>query len=111
MSTSLSPLPARDVSRISTTSSGRDSATIVDRPSIDNRDVNSDDVNSEFHHEAYGPDPGDKDWDAYEVRLAPDSLEHPHNWSRARRWYLTCLSGLLVFNAYVYLPVVCPDVG
>lgn len=108
MSGSLAPLPMRDASHLSTTSSGRDSATIVDRPSIDNRDVDSDDVNSEFHHEAYGPEPGEKDWDAFEVRFEPDSIEHPHNWSRARRWYLTCLGGLLVFNAYVYLFSITP---
>ncbi len=82
-------------------STGQDSVTVINpsRPSLDHREEDPDDVNSEFRHEVYGPDPGDKGWDVYEVRFEPDSPEHPHNWSRTKRWYLTSLCGLLVLNA------------
>ncbi|KZT02502.1 MFS general substrate transporter [Laetiporus sulphureus 93-53] len=58
-----------------------------------------DDIQSEFEREAYGPEEGEKDWDPYEVRIPVDDPENPKNWSRAYRWYLTALSGLLVLNA------------
>lgn len=67
------------------------------------READSDSVNARFHKEAYGPDPGEKGWDPYEVRFAPDDPDDPHNWSRAKRWYITLLGGLLVLNAYVSL--------
>ena len=56
-------------------------------------------VEEEFEREALGPKPGEKGWDKYEVTIGPDDPEHPQNWSRAYRWYLTMLGGLLVLNA------------
>ena len=67
-------------------------------------DEDDDDANSQFHREAYGPEPGEKGWDQYEVRFAPNDPEDPHNWSRVQRWYITLLGGLLVLNAYVCMP-------
>ncbi|CAL1695318.1 unnamed protein product [Somion occarium] len=77
----------------------RSSSTIIgenDRPlSVGDRE----DVNEEYRREAYGPEPGEKGWDEFEVRFAPDDPDDPHTWSRVKRWYLTALSGLLVLNA------------
>lgn len=56
-------------------------------------------INADFHREAYGPAPGEKGWDQYEVRFAPDDPEDPYNWSRVKRWYITLLGGMLVLNA------------
>ena len=56
-------------------------------------------VEEEFEREALGPKPGEKGWDKYEVTIGPDDPEHPQQWSRAYRWYLTMLGGLLVLNA------------
>ncbi|KAI1848779.1 hypothetical protein JX265_013746 [Neoarthrinium moseri] len=33
------------------------------------------------------------------VGFAPHDIENPHNWSTARRWYVTCAAVLLVVNA------------
>ena len=60
-------------------------------------------VNAEFEREAYGPEPGDKGWDKYEVRIPPDDPDSPFRMSRVKRWYITMLGGVLVLNAYVYL--------
>lgn len=60
-----------------------------------------DSVISQFERETYGPEPGEKGWDKYEVSFAADDPERPQNWSRAQRWYITLFSGLLVLNAYV----------
>lgn len=60
-----------------------------------------DDVNSAFHHEAYGPEPGEKGYDKYEVRFEADDPASPYNWSRLKRWYITILGGILVLNASV----------
>ncbi len=57
------------------------------------------DLNSEFHREAYGPEPGEEGWDNFEVRFDPGDPENPYNWSRPQRWYLTALAGLLLLNA------------
>lgn len=62
-------------------------------------EAEDDDVNSEFHREAYGPEPGEKGYDQWEVRFAPDDLASPYNWSRLKRWYITILGGILVLNA------------
>ncbi|KAI0786660.1 MFS general substrate transporter [Abortiporus biennis] len=81
----------------------RDSVTIVDRTSRDLRrhlpEEDDDDVNSAVHAEAYGAQPGEKGWDAFEVIFAPDDPESPFNWSRPKRWYMTIMSGILVLNA------------
>jgi hypothetical protein len=60
-----------------------------------------DDVNSQFEREAYGIAPGEKGYDEFEVRFAPDEPASPFNWSRVKRWYITILAGILVLNAYV----------
>ncbi|GBE85689.1 MFS general substrate transporter [Sparassis latifolia] len=57
------------------------------------------DINSQFEREAYGPREGDKEWDAFEIRLPEDDPANPHNWSRVYRWYITMFGGLLVLNA------------
>ncbi|KAI0788630.1 MFS general substrate transporter [Abortiporus biennis] len=57
------------------------------------------DLNSEAEREEYGPAPGEKGWDSFEVRFDPDSPENPQNWSKAQRWYLTALAGMLLLNA------------
>ena len=77
------------------------SSTVASRddPFLGDADDDDDDANSQFHREAYGPEPGEKGWDQYEVRFAPDDPEDPHNWSRTKRWYITLLGGLLVLNA------------
>lgn len=80
-------------SQTSSTVASRDDPFPGDDPEDD------DDANSQFHREAYGPEPGEKGWDQYEVRFAPDDPEDPHNWSRVKRWYITLLGGLLVLNA------------
>lgn len=80
-------------------SSARDSVTFVASSTLDRE--GDEDVQSEFRHEAYGPQPGEEGWDKFEVRFEPDELANPHNWSRAKRWYMTSVAGLLVLNAYV----------
>ncbi|KAI0080277.1 MFS general substrate transporter [Panus rudis PR-1116 ss-1] len=93
---------ATDISReASTGAASRSSSTIIDendRQYPDNQD-DVEDINSEFHREAYGPEPGEDGWDKYEVRFEPDDPEHPQNWSALKKWYLTMFSGLLVLNA------------
>lgn len=37
--------------------------------------------------------------DKGQVDFSPDDVENPHNWSTARRWYVTFASVLLVVNA------------
>ena len=59
------------------------------------------DINSEFEHEAYGPAPGEKPVDSFEIIMSPDDPDNPKNWSKAYRWYITMLSAVLVLNAYV----------
>lgn len=39
----------------------------------------------------------------FEVKFLPDDAGNPFNWSRARRWYITLLAGLLGVNACVRL--------
>ncbi|KZT01280.1 MFS general substrate transporter [Laetiporus sulphureus 93-53] len=56
-------------------------------------------VQSEFVREAYGPHPGEKGWDFYEVTIPEGDPEHPRSWSRPYRWYLTMLGAFLVLNA------------
>jgi hypothetical protein len=34
-----------------------------------------------------------------------EEMENPKNWSKKRKWYLTFLSSLLIFNAYVAHPL------
>jgi DHA1 family multidrug resistance protein-like MFS transporter len=34
-----------------------------------------------------------------QVDFSSDDVENPHNWSTARRWYVTCAAVLLVVNA------------
>ncbi|KAH8108013.1 MFS general substrate transporter [Cristinia sonorae] len=57
------------------------------------------DINTAFEHQAYGPEPGEKSEDDFEVRFEEGAKEHPHNWSRWQRWYITALTGILVLNA------------
>ncbi len=59
------------------------------------------DINSEFEHEAYGPPPGEKPVDSFEVTMAPDDPDNPKTWRSSYRWYITMLSAMLVLNAYV----------
>ena len=79
----------------------RSSSTVIGENDRQPNEHAREDLNEEYHREAYGPDPGEKGWDQYEVRFAPNDPEDPQNWSRAQRWFLTILSGLLVLNAYV----------
>ena len=69
-----------------------------------------DDNAAREHHEAaeqdtersaLGSKPEEKGEDEFEVKIGLDDPEHPHNWSRLYRWYLTAIGGLLVMNAYV----------
>ena len=60
------------------------------------------DVNSEFEHEAYGPGPGEKPLDSYEVTMGPDDADNPKTWKHWYRWYITALSAILVLNACVH---------
>ncbi|KAI0755190.1 MFS general substrate transporter [Daedaleopsis nitida] len=57
------------------------------------------DVNSEFEHEAYGPAPGEKAEDPFEVAMGADDPDNPKTWSPTYRWYLTMLGAVLVLNA------------
>ncbi|KAI0094961.1 MFS general substrate transporter [Irpex rosettiformis] len=59
----------------------------------------ADSVNAEFERETFGPEPGEKGWDKYEVRITPDDPDSPFRMSRVRRWYITMLGGILVLNA------------
>lgn len=43
--------------------------------------------------------PEDNTEEDYEVRFGPDDLDNPHSWSRASRWYVTFLGGMLGVNA------------
>ena len=71
------------------------------------------DINAQFEHEAYGPAAGEEPEDSYEVNIPLDDPENPKSWSRLYRWYITALSAMLLFNAYVALPLfnheVCAD--
>ena len=82
----------------------------IDPASASRQDV---DINAQFEHEAYGPAAGEEPEDSYEVNIPPDDPENPKSWSRMYRWYITALSAMLLFNAYVALPLfdheVCPD--
>ncbi|KZT04040.1 MFS general substrate transporter [Laetiporus sulphureus 93-53] len=73
------------------------SPTIVD--DLEEEALAEDEVQSEFHLEAYGPHPGEKGWDSFEVTIPLDDPENPKSWSRPYRWYLTMLGSVLVFNA------------
>lgn len=80
----------------------RSSSTVIgENDEQPNEPTGREDLNEEYHREAFGPDPGEKGWDQYEVRFAPNDPEDPQNWSRIQRWFLTILSGMLVLNAYV----------
>lgn len=70
-------------------------ASVHDQPPQED----DDDINSQFHEEAYGPEPGEKGYDNFEVRFAPDDPASPYNWSKLKRWYITLLGGILVLNA------------
>ncbi|OSD00382.1 MFS general substrate transporter [Trametes coccinea BRFM310] len=86
----------------STEVSSRSSTIVdpVDRPQgPSNTEGDDDDINSEFEHEAYGPAPGEKPVDPFEVTLPLTDPENPKAWSRPFRWYITMLSALLVLNA------------
>lgn len=71
--------------------------------SRDDEENDSESVNAEFERETYGPEPGEKGWDKYEVRIPPDDPDSPFRMSRLKRWYITMLGGILVLNAYVVL--------
>ncbi len=62
----------------------------------------AEDVNSEFEHEAYGPAPGEKPEDSYEVIMGPNDPDNPKTWKHWYRWYITALSAILVLNACVF---------
>lgn len=87
------------ITRVATVTSTRDSVTIVEDSNEERHP--EEDPQTEFRREAYGPQPGEEGWDKFEVRWDPDDPDDPHNWSRAKRWYLTGAAGLLVLNAYV----------
>ncbi|EPS93497.1 hypothetical protein FOMPIDRAFT_1026518 [Fomitopsis schrenkii] len=74
---------------------GSHTSTIVDDLPLARQET----VEEEFEREALGPKPGEDGWDKFEVTIGLDDPEHPMNWSRAYRWYLTMLGGLLVLNA------------
>lgn len=93
------PTSGKDLSRPSTAISVPRSQTSSTVASVQNNSEDDDDVNSEFHREAFGPEPGEKGYDEWEVRLAPDDPASPYNWSRLKRWYITLLGGILVLNA------------
>ncbi|KAF9806308.1 hypothetical protein IEO21_08731 [Rhodonia placenta] len=78
------------------------SASLSVSPATDEPEQNqedSDNVEREFEREAFGPQPGDKAWDPYEIHIAPDDPDHPFSWSRLYRWYLTMLAGVVLLNA------------
>ena len=52
-------------------------------------------------HKPFDSKPEENGEDEFEVKIGLDDPEHPHNWSRLYRWYLTMIGGLLVMNAYV----------
>lgn len=58
-----------------------------------------DDVNSQYEHEAYGPAPGEKDWNEFEVSIPPTDPLFPQTWSPLQRCYITAVMALLVLNA------------
>ncbi|KAI0348401.1 MFS general substrate transporter [Trametopsis cervina] len=68
-------------------------------PTVGSRDEDARSVNAEFEEEAYGPEPGEKGWDKFEVRFEQGDPDSPFSWSRLRRWYITLLAGILVLNA------------
>ena len=59
------------------------------------------DINLEFEHEAFGPGPGEKPENSFEVVMGPDDSDNPKAWARSYRWFITMLSAVLVLNAYV----------
>lgn len=79
------------------------SSTIVDSGTDLRRNDNEDseDVNSEFEREAYGPPEGEKGVDPYEVRMGSTDKDNPKTWSRMYRWYITMISAVLLLNACV----------
>ena len=84
------PVPRESV----VTQSSSRTPTFVDQNEVD-------DINLEFEHEAYGPAPGEKPEDSFEVIMQPDDPDNPKAWSRPYRWFVTMLSAVLVLNAYV----------
>ena len=74
----------------------QDSVTVY---SQGQHEQDNEDINTEFEREAYGPPPGEKLVNQFEVQFEPGSIEDPHNWSRVLRWYLTAFTGILVLNA------------
>ncbi|KAF7799242.1 hypothetical protein EIP86_010474 [Pleurotus ostreatoroseus] len=98
---SLSPKPASP-SRPSTAVSVPLSQASTVAPPEDNaqeEDGERQSVVSEYQREAYGPEPGEKGWDEFEVSFDSSDPDDPHNWPRLKRWYITMLGGMLVLNA------------
>lgn len=79
---------------------GSHSSTIVDN-SDDPAHPHQEAVGQDTKREALNTKPEEKGEDEFEVKITPNDPEHPHNWSRLYRWYLTGIGGLLVMNAYV----------
>ena len=64
--------------------------------------ADNEDVVSQFQHEAYGPGPGEKPEDSFEITMNPNDPDNPKTWSRPYRWFVTMLAAVLVLNAYVW---------
>ena len=68
---------------------------------VESPDAPVEDINAEFEHEAYGPAPGEKPIDSFEVIMGLDDSDNPKAWSRPYRWWITILAAVLVLNACV----------
>ena len=79
-------------------SSSQTSVTID--PTSEDANV-GEDVNTQFEHQAYGPGPGEKPEDSFEVIMGPQDPDNPKTWGRVYRWYITMAAALLLMNAYV----------
>ena len=78
-----------------------DSSSSRTSVTVNPQENEEEDVNTQFEHEAYGPAPGEKPDDPFEVTMGPQDPDNPKTWSRVYRWYITMASALLLLNAYV----------
>ncbi|KAF7792538.1 hypothetical protein EIP86_003579 [Pleurotus ostreatoroseus] len=92
-SVSVNPVPS---SHESSTIDGNHRPTSPNEADLENSE---DPVVEGYRKEAYGPSPGEKGWDEFEVRFTEGDSDDPHNWSRTRRWYITMVGALLVLNS------------
>ncbi|KAL5535339.1 hypothetical protein ACEPAF_3433 [Sanghuangporus sanghuang] len=72
--------------------------TISATPTIVEDRSESGSLNDQFQHRFF-PGAEEQKKDPYLVEFDPDDPLDPKNWSRAYRWYLTILGGMLVLNA------------